>query len=314
MANQMAAAPHTDQVGRHSLMPSSFFARVPIAELFIVAAHVVPYVPSRLGYVLCEMLGATIGPRLPTWQHVLANLHITMPAASAAERRAAAYRVMIRFFKNYFDLFRFPTLSPEALKHTMVVEGLEHVQRALAGGRGLLAVAPHCGNYTALVGPVVQHFGTPALLVVERMADPRIHQLINRMRQLPGVDVQPLGPMIGRSILQVLRKNQAVVLAGDRAIAANTLMVNFFGRPTPIPSGPATLALRTGVPVVPCFTHRLSDNRSLAYFDPPLVFKRSGNDSQAVHDATQQIATIMEAYIRRDPSQWMVAESVWPNP
>ncbi len=308
-----AVVPYTAHIGRQRMTPSSVLDYVPLAQLFTMAAQVVPYVPPRLGYVLCEVLGAAIGPRLLAWQHVLANLQITMPAASTAERRAAAHRTMIGFFKNYFDLFRFPSLSPEALKRTTVVEGLEHLHRALAGGRGSLVVAPHCGNYTALVGPVVQYLGSPVLLVVERMPDPHIHQVVNRMRQLPDVDVQPLSPRIVRSIIQALRNNQPVVLGGDRAIAENTLTVNFFGRPTPIPSGPAILALRTGVPVVPCFINRLSDNRSLVHFDPPLVFEQSNDRKQAVRDATQQIAAIMEQYIRRDPSQWLVAEPVWPN-
>jgi phosphatidylinositol dimannoside acyltransferase len=284
-----------------------------IATLLNSAARLVPYVPPRLGYALCQRLGAIVGPRLPAWQSVLANLEVILPGADPAEREAAARRVMIGIFKNYFDLFRFHTLSSLALEQTMIMEGGQHVERALARGKGLLVVSPHCGNYTIVFTAVIRHFNTRALLIVERMPDPRVHGIMNRMRQMPGIDIEPLGPNVGRVILRALRHNQIVALGGDRAIAANSVTVNFFGRPTPIPSGPATLALRTKAPLLTAFTNRLPDDRSWVRFDPPLLIDGSGSLQDDICDVTQKIAYIMQAYIRRDPSQWLVADPVWPK-
>ncbi|HEX6291158.1 MAG TPA: lysophospholipid acyltransferase family protein [Herpetosiphonaceae bacterium] len=284
-----------------------------IAALLTYAARLVPHVPPRLGYALCELLGTTVGPRVPAWAHVLANLSVVMPHASQQEREAAARRVMIGMFKNYFDLFRFHTLSPAALAQTTILEGRQNIEQALARGKGLLVVAPHCGNYTISFTAIIRHFETRALLVVEHMADPRVHQIMNRMRNMPGIDVEPLGPNAGRAILRALRHNHVVALGGDRAIAENSVIVEFFGQPTPLPSGPATLALRTGAPLLTGFTNRLPDNRSQAWFDPPLLIERSGALQDDICDVTQKIAYIMQAYIRRDPAQWLVAEPMWPS-
>jgi KDO2-lipid IV(A) lauroyltransferase len=284
-----------------------------IAPLLTAATRIVPHVPPRLGYALCEALGAAIGPRVPAWNHVLANMAAVMPDADPIERAAAARGVMIGLFKNYFDLFRFHTLSPEALDRYAVVEGQQHVEQALARGKGLVMVAPHCGNYTIIFAPLIRYFNTRVLLVVERMVDPQAHTIINRMRRLPGIDIEPLGPNVGRVVLRALRQNHVVLLGGDRAIAENSITVRFFGRPTPMPSGPAALALRTGAPLLTAFTNRLPDNRSLARLDPPLLIERSGSLQNDICDVTQKIAYIMQAYIRRDPAQWLVAEPVWPN-
>jgi KDO2-lipid IV(A) lauroyltransferase len=284
-----------------------------IAPLLKSAAQIVPYIPPRLGYRLCELLGATVGPRVPAWAHVQANLCVVMPGASQAERETAARGVMIGLFKNYFDLFRFHTLTPTALEQTSIVEGVEHVERALTRGKGVLVVAPHCGNYSSIFTVVIRCFNTRGLLIVERMVDPQVHAIMNRMRMLRGIDIEPLGPNAGRAILRALRHNHVVILGGDRAIAENSITVRFFGRPTPIPSGPAMLALRTGAPLIPGFTNRLPDNRSWARLDPPLLIERSASLQNDICDVTQKIAYIMQAYIRRDPSQWLVAEPVWPN-
>ncbi|HEY0601291.1 MAG TPA: lysophospholipid acyltransferase family protein [Herpetosiphonaceae bacterium] len=284
-----------------------------LASLLAIAARIVPHVPPRLGYTLCEQFGAAVGPRVPAWTTVLNNLQVIMPTASPAQREIAARGVMIGMFKNYFDLFRFPSLPPAALDQHIVIEGAQNVERALARGKGLLMVAPHCGNYTIIFAPAIRRFNTRVLLIVEQIRDPRLHQIMNRMREMPGIEIEPLGPNAGRAIIRTLRRNEIVLLGGDRAIAENNLTVNFFGRPTPMPSGPATLALRTGAPIMTAFTNRLPDNRSWAMFDPPLLIERSGSLQDDVCDVTQKIAYIMQAYIRRDPAQWLVADPVWPN-
>jgi KDO2-lipid IV(A) lauroyltransferase len=281
------------------------------ASFLTTAARIVPYVPPHLGYPWCTVLGALSAPRLPRWHNVLANLHVTLPDVSQLEREAAARRVTTGLFKNYYDLLRFHALSPQVLQHTAVTRGWEHPQRALAQGRGLLIVAPHCGPYTIAFTPIAQRIATRVLVVVEQLPDPRVHGLMNRLRQLPQVDIEPLGPTIARTVLRALRQNHAVILGGDRAIAEASVVVPFFGRPTPMPSGPATLALRTGVPLLTSFMQRLPNNRTLVHFDPPLTWERTGDFQADVRAATAQIAAIMERYVRHDPAQWLVAERVW---
>lgn len=286
---------------------------IQISELYRYVAQVVPYVPPPIGYALCDFVGTTIGPRLPAYQRVCRNLRVLMPAANEPQRRMAAQRVLSGICKNYFDLFRFPRLSPAALARTTIAEGTANVEHALAKGRGLLMIAPHAGNYTIIFAPMLQLFDTKMLLIVEQLNNPQIHELINGVRQVPNASIAPLGPNAGRAVLRALRQNQIVLLGGDRAIAENAVTVQFFGRPTPMPSGPAALALRTGAPLLTAFTNRMPDNRSYVHLDPPLRFERSASLQDDIRDATQKIAYIMQAYIRRDPAQWLVAEDVWPS-
>lgn len=282
-----------------------------LTHLLGVATRIVPYIPPRIGFPICTILGATVGPQLRAWQHILANLHVTMPYATPIEHEAAARRVLIGMFKNYFDLMRFHRLTPDALQHTVVVRGFTHAERAIEQGRGLLIVAPHCGPYTIAFAPVAQRIRSRVLVVVEQLTDPRLHQIMNSLRQLPNVDIEALGPSVGQAVLRALRNQHVVILGGDRAIAANTLPVPFFGRLTPIPSGPATLALRTGTPLLTSYMQRLPDDRAVVHFDPVLRFERSGDRQKDVRAATEQIAAIMATYIQRDPSQWLIADRVW---
>ncbi len=284
-----------------------------LAALYRALIKIVPHVPPTLGYAVGWLLGSTIGPWLPAYRRVRRNLRVILPHATEHQRSVHARRAIIGICKNYFDLFRFHTLSPEQLVQYTVSEGDEHVERALARGRGLIMVALHAGNYTVIFAPMIQRFNTRVLLVVEQMNDPHVHEVMNSLRKTAGVDIEPLGPHVGRAVLRALRQNQIVLLAGDRAIGENAQIVQFFGHPTPIPNGPATLALRTGAPLLTAYTQRMADNRSYVRFDPPLQWKRSASLQDDIRDGTQKIAYIMQAYIRRDPGQWLVAEDVWPT-
>jgi phosphatidylinositol dimannoside acyltransferase len=279
--------------------------------MYRIASTLVPRVPPRVGYALCDLFGTVAGPCLPAYHDLRANMRVLLPHANEADRDRAARRVIAGICKNYFDLFRFPALSQTELDRIIQVSGGEHLQRALERGRGALLVAPHCGPYTISFAPLTQRFNTRLLLVVEQMVDPQVHDLINRARAMPGVDVEPLSPAIGRTILRALRRNDVVLLAGDRAIARSNIPVQFFGRPTPLPSGPATLALRTGAPLLPSFMQRLPDNRTAVWIDPPLKLEPGDDTDRDIRDVTQKIAYIMQAYIKRDPGQWLVAERVW---
>ena len=55
----------------------------------------------------------------------------------------------------------------------------------------------------------------------------------------------------------------------DRDIGGGGIPVEFFGEPTTLPGGPATLALRTGAPVLP----------AAVYFDPGGHLGRVGGPS-----------------------------------
>lgn len=283
------------------------------ALLYALAARIMPLIPPSVGYALCSVFGAIAGPWLPAWHNIQRNLLIVMPDASAAERARAGRRVVISIAKNYFDLFRFPGLTHQQRAASVVFTGAEHVERALADGRGVLVVSAHTGNYSAVVPLAALRFDVEVLLIVEHLADPRVQDVVNSMRRTAQVNVVELGPAAGRAVLRALRNNQIVVLGADRALAEQQITVDFFGRPTPIPSGPAALALRFGAPVVPGHPMRRSDNRAWVHLDPPIQFDRSGDSRRDLHDAAQKIAYHMQAYILRDPSQWTIAQAMWDD-
>ena len=60
-----------------------------------------------------------------------------------------------------------------------------------------------------------------------------------------------LGPEAGTAVLRALKANHIALLMCDRDIGGGGVEVELFGERTTLPGGPATLALRTGAPLLP---------------------------------------------------------------
>ena len=69
----------------------------------------------------------------------------------------------------------------------------------------------------------------------------------------------------------------------------------------------ATLAARTGAPVIPFYTHRVRADLHKAVFLPVVEVPETGDRRQDVLAATTRYNAVLEEIIRKHPEQWMWA-------
>lgn len=283
------------------------------ADILPVASRLLPYVPPSIGYQLCDGF-ALFAPWMPAWSSILRNLRQVLPDITEATRRRYARTIVRGLLKNYYDLLRSHALSAVELASTIDVEGVSNLDHALAGGKGAIVAMPHLGNFSLVAEPVANLTRHPMVVVVEQMQNATAHQVLNTLRERGNVQMLEIGPSVARPLLRALRNNHIVVLLSERTVAGATVEVDFFGSPAKVPSGPATLALRTGAPLLTAYTYRQPDNRSTVVIDPPVVFEPLSDIRSDVQRLMQAVMRILEAYIRRYPGQWLLTESVWIEP
>ena len=281
-----------------------------IAILYHLGSRLLPYLPPRLGYQLCDRL-SFLAPLSPAWPRILANLAYVLPDQPVATRRRYARKIMSGILKNYYDLLRAHALSPAELACSFEVRGLENLSGALARGKGVLVAMPHLGNLSLVAEPVATMVQAQILVIVEQMKNAELHRLLNTLRQRNNIEAVEIGPQATRAVLRALRAGQIAVLPCDRTVSEATVEVRFLGAPAVVPSGPATLALRTGAPLLTAFTYRRPDNGSTLCIDPPLALERRGELAGDVQRTMQTIFRIFEAYIRRHPAQWVLTDPIW---
>jgi lauroyl/myristoyl acyltransferase len=268
--------------------------------------------PPRIGYGLARPAGMLLYLFSPKLKRILThNLgHVLGPEADEERLQNVVRQAFVNISKGHYDLFRLSRLSIDEIRGMTRVEGDEHIEQALARGKGIILVSAHFGNVDIL-GQLPLSYGIPFTAPAQHVQPERLFQYTLRLRSSHGIRMFPTdGPLM--EIFRALRRGEIVGLPCDRGIADNTRTVDFFGAPARLPDGPLRLALRTGAAVVPAFGLRLEDNTFLARVEPPLALPQTGDQEADMAVGMEMLVEIMERYISERPEQWLVATPVWP--
>jgi lauroyl/myristoyl acyltransferase len=230
----------------------------------------------------------------------------------ALQRRV---REVFRSYGRYYgESFRLPTIGPEELDRGLTLEGYEHVEESLARGVGPLLVLPHLGSWEWCAYWLTRVRKVPVTAVVERLEPPALFDWFVEFRQRIGMQIVPLGPDAGHSIVGAIKQAHVVALLCDRDIGGGGgTEVTFFGERTTLPSGPAVLALRTGAPLIPTGVYDQGGGHHHAVVRPPIPVERRGSFRDDVARITQAMADELEGLIRRAPEQWHLLQPNWPS-
>jgi KDO2-lipid IV(A) lauroyltransferase len=232
----------------------------------------------------------------------------------ALEARRMVGEVFANYGRYWAESLRLPSLSRAAVAAGMTVAGQEHVDAALANGRGVVVAPPHLGGWEWGAGYLTGS-GLQVTVVVEVLEPPELFEWFAAFRERLGMHVIPAGPGAASAVLRALKDNHVVCLLSDRLVGnVAGVEVDFFGERAMMPAGPVTLAVRSGAPVVPAAIYfgKQASSHNLV-FRPPLPLGTGGRLRQVVEEGTQALAHELEQLVRRAPVQWHLLQPNWPS-
>jgi phosphatidylinositol dimannoside acyltransferase len=277
---------------------------------WLVAWTLVRRLPEPLAYALGGV-GGRVYHRLDRDRRAAleANLaQVLGPAAGRRELRRAVRRGFASYGRYWVEAFRLEDLTAAQIRQRLRIEGREHIDAALAAGRGAIFASPHIGNWDA-GGAWLAASGYPATAVVERLRPAELYERFAVYRRALGLELLPLddGSETLRGVVRALRAGRLACLVCDRDLTGGGLEVRLFGGRAVMPGGPASIALRTGAPLLPCSVyHDHKPGRWRAVVRPPLVPERSGDTRKDTAALTQRLADEFEGLIAAAPTQWHV--------
>lgn len=182
-------------------------------------------------------------------------------------------------------------------------EGWEHVERALAGGKGVLLLSAHFtpleigARFFKLRNPIHAMYKPNRNVVVEHVQSGRRRHHYGTL--IPMDDV--------RGLLRSLKANVPVWYAPDQGfLGKGMLMVPFFGIDAPTNTATSRLARMSGAPVVPFFIHRLPGTEGyLVRFLPAL----DAFPTDDVAADAERINHLIEAEVRQFPAEYLWAHN-----
>jgi lauroyl/myristoyl acyltransferase len=201
------------------------------------------------------------------------------------------------------------------LRRLVKIRGREHLEAALAGGKGAILCGAHFGSYNtgfsvlhASGFPVTsigrwQYKYTAGLSSAERRFWDLVYRRLRRYRQRPNIEPWPGRFEVAALAAAALRANEVVTIAIDAppldSDRARAVEVPFLGRQAKLLPGVVTLARLTGAPVLMCFQYRSADYRhQVLEISPPVPMDGD------VATAFGRCAAHVSAAIERSPAHW----------
>jgi len=286
----------------------------------------VPYLAYRTGSMVARSVPASVAQngarvagvvlaramkgRRATLERHLRRVHGPGMDGPALDREVR--RVFASYARYWAEAFRLPGSTPAQLAVNMTSEGLDHVERAVAAGRGVVLALPHLGGWD-YGGAWLASLGFRVVAVVETVEPPELFEWFAQLRRSLGLEVVPLGPGAGAAALRRLGAGAVVALVCDRDLEGTGVEVDFFGERTTLPGGPATLALRSGAALVPCAIYFGDGGAHHAVFKAPLDTARKDRLRADVARVTQEVTVELEGFIRQAPDQWHLLQPNWPS-
>lgn len=226
--------------------------------------------------------------------------------------RRSVHRTFLSYGRYWVDSFRLPGLSAEVIDAGFSVTGFGHIAASVASGVGPILVLPHMGGWEWAGFWLVKVLGLRVTVVVEPVEPAELFEFFAQFRRALGMNIVALGPNAGGEVLRAIKDGHVVCLLSDRDIAGDGIEVDFFGETTTLPAGPATLAIRTGAPLLPTAVY-FTRHGHRAVVGAPVAIEREGRLRHDVERVTQQLAHHMEGLIRAAPEQWHLQQPNWPS-
>lgn len=281
---------------------------------YVIASALARALPERLAYGVAALAGRTAARFSRKRDQVKRNLaRITGddPTSPVVERLAVD--AFVSYARYWLETFRLVREGHQFFLDRFRCRGEEWLDEICARGKGAIVVIGHLGNWDA-AGAWVGARGNRLVTVVEMLKPRRMFEFFAEHRARLGMEIYPAQPGAIDYLCKAVDEGAIVAILGDRDLKARGPEVDFFGERTTFPAGPASIALRTGTPLLVAGVYGavLEDGRRgwRAEISDPIELP-SERGPQAVRQLTQEVARHLEKFVARHPEEWHVFQPFW---
>ena len=227
------------------------------------------------------------------------NLALCFPDRSEAERRRLLDAHFAALGMGFCETALSWWLPDQRFARLLAeIKGLEHLNRALACGQGVLLLT---GHFTTLeLGARTMTINHPLHAMYRRHSNALYERVMKTIREqrsrLPALPRDDI-----RGVIKALKQGEIVWYAPDQNLRRTSVSVPFFGVPARTITATSRLARAGNARVVPYYPQRLADGRYRVTILPALEDFPS-NDEIA---DTERINRLIESWVRQIPEQYL---------
>lgn len=235
------------------------------------------------------------------------------PEATPEQLDRAVKAVLAHAGMTNIDLMQVDARGEETVRRavTWPPEFWANAAAATGSGRGVLICGCHLSNFNlAFLAYALEGF--PVQTLSAAMTAPGF-RLLSGLRARGVVEETPVdGPSLRQAITR-LRNGGAVAIGVDWPYGAgDDEPIEFFGRPSLLPTGYIRLALSANALVLPLACRWFPETGYHAITAPLIEMERTGDRAADVHHNARRVLEVAERWISESPDQWLMYHPVWP--
>ncbi len=256
--------------------------------------------PYRWQLRIGRLLGRTIRLLPLTYLRIARrNIEICLPELSPDARKMLLKRHIESLGIGLCETAVSWWSPSERVRALAEVSGFEHLQRALARGRGAILVG---GHFTTIeVGSRILGTIVPLNVLYRPTKNAVLSAVMERQFRRFGQRAIQYDDI--RTLVRALKENGAVWYAPDQSYRnKGATMLHFFGTPAATNTATSRLARMTGAAVLTYFPLRLPDAQGYRVFIGPELENYPSDDPVA---DTARFVALLEAQIQHHPEQYL---------
>jgi KDO2-lipid IV(A) lauroyltransferase len=258
------------------------------------------FLPYRVQVAEGRALGRLLYRLLRRRRHIAAvNLALCFPDLTPAARQQLLRKHFASLGITLIEHGLAWWASDAMVRRLVELRGFENVERAIAGGRGVILLSGHfgalefSGRAFRLSCPTAAGFYRPS-------RNPLVDEILRRVRKKSAPTLIPKQAL--RQVVRALRQGVPVWYAPDQSYRrAKSALVPFCGEPAMTTTALTELARLGNAAVVPLLPTRLPDGGGYRIEMLPALENFPGASPE---DDARRVNEILEAHIRKVPEQY----------
>ena len=243
---------------------------------------------------------------------VKANLRVILGPKASEDIIAYEARWVFRSFGMYLaEFFGYRRFGEKFLDEHVLTRGVESVDAALAKGRGAIICSGHYSNWE-MAAAVLVRMGYKVVAIGQMHDDPTVNELFVRQRAARGYTLLS-GAHAASEALRALRRNEILLILGDRVFGDSGVEVELFGKRTVLPQGPFRLAAISGAPLIPGMIRRRMNRNFTGFTFPAIEAPDELSREDKIRFLASEWAKRFEEWVKEDPCQWACFLRMWDD-
>lgn len=278
--------------------------------LYLIAWKLIALLPEKSAYKLADYVSDRIYKKNGKGiKRLRGNYGRVMPEYSSQKLEELTKLGMRSYLRYWFDTFRLSKWSKNRIISTTQVIRENLLRDPIQSKQGCIVALPHAGNWDHAAAYFCST-GITLTAVVEKLKPEAIFKKFLAYRQSIGIEAISHKEKTIPILTERLQAGKLIALVADRDMSRNGIEVNFFGKTSKMPSGPAILAIKTGAPLITAYV-RYTPGGIEIIFDETLKPTNSGSEEEQIKIITQSMADNFAKRIKENPVDWHMLQRIW---